>query len=150
VNNLLNAKDAILSFTSPLIRTTNTITFSESAITTLTNFYNKTEANARYLQLSGGTLTGTLTAPLINLTTSASGNNVLFIRSSITNANNCIHFQNDINNNVYVGICGSTHGAGTYQNNFFIESANSGIVLNTQGRTSSSPPNFFINSTNDN
>jgi hypothetical protein len=49
----IDAKDAILSFTSPLIRTVNTITFNESSITTLTNFYNKTEANARYLQLDG-------------------------------------------------------------------------------------------------
>lgn len=59
-NNLLSAKDAILSFTSPLVRTTNTITFNESAITTLTNFYNKNDADNRYLQLSGGTLTGNL------------------------------------------------------------------------------------------
>jgi len=52
-NNLLSSKEATLTFTSPLIRTTNTISFSESAITTLTNFYNKTDADARYLQLSG-------------------------------------------------------------------------------------------------
>ena len=52
-NNLLNAKQATLTFSSPLVKTTNTITFNESAITTLTNFYNKTEANARYLQLDG-------------------------------------------------------------------------------------------------
>ena len=54
-DNLLSAKEATLTFTSPLTRTTNTISFSESAITTLTNFYNKTDADARYLQLSGGT-----------------------------------------------------------------------------------------------
>jgi hypothetical protein len=61
VNNLLNAKQATLTFSSPLVNTANTISFSESAITTLTNFYNKTEANARYLQLSGGTMTGAIT-----------------------------------------------------------------------------------------
>ena len=47
VSNILNTKidtkDNILSFTSPLTRTTNTISFTESAITTLTNFYNKTQ-----------------------------------------------------------------------------------------------------------
>ena len=60
ISNILKAnidtKQNILSFTSPLVNTTNTITFNESAITTLTNFYNKTDANARYLQLAGGTM----------------------------------------------------------------------------------------------
>ena len=59
-NTLLDAKDAILSFSSPLTRTGNTITFTESAITTLTSFYNKNDADNRYLKLSGGTMTGDL------------------------------------------------------------------------------------------
>jgi hypothetical protein len=211
VNNLLNAKDAILSFTSPLIRTTNTITFSESAITTLTNFYNKTGSDARYLQLTGGIVSGILRvnnefqvgdatyqlliqkpsataaayiqtiqqgvnynqnlalqfnggnvgigtstniteklvvngnikAQIINLTTSASGNNVLYIKSTNTGANNCIQIQNDLNKTVYMGIAGSAY-ANNYRNNFFIESANGGIVLNTQGRNSTSTPNLLI------
>jgi hypothetical protein len=59
-NNLLNAKDSILTFTSPLVRTTNNITFNEASITTLTNFYNKTNSDGRYLQLTGGTINGNL------------------------------------------------------------------------------------------
>jgi hypothetical protein len=47
-NNLLNAKDSILTFTSPLVRTTNNITFNETSITTLTIFYNKTESDGRF------------------------------------------------------------------------------------------------------
>ena len=50
-----------LTFTSPLVNTTNTITLNESAITTLTNFYNKTTSDGRYLQLTGGNISsGTL------------------------------------------------------------------------------------------
>jgi hypothetical protein len=60
-NQLLNAKQATLTFTSPLVNTTNTITLNESAITTLTNFYNKTDSDGRYLKLTGGTMTGNLT-----------------------------------------------------------------------------------------
>ena len=86
---------------------------------------------------------GTLTSPIINLTTSSSGNNPLFIKSTNTSANNCIQFQNDINKTVYMGICGSTFG-GNYPNNFFIESANGGIILNTQGRGSASTPNLLV------
>ena len=94
-----------------------------------------------------GTITssGTLTSPGINLTTSATGNNVLSIKSTVTNANNSIWFRNNLDCNVYAGIGGSTYG-GSYQNNFFIESANGAIVLNTQGRTSGTAPNFIINS----
>ena len=33
---------------------------------------------------------------------------------------------------------------GNYANNFFIESANGAIVLNTNGRTSTSTPNLLI------
>jgi len=60
-DNLLNVKDSILTFASPLVRTTNNITFNEASITTLTNFYNKTNSDGRYLQLTGGSMTGQIT-----------------------------------------------------------------------------------------
>ena len=45
--------------------------------------------------------------------------------------------------NAYIGFCGSAF-PGNYANNFFIESANGAIVLNTNGRTSTSTPNLLI------
>ena len=66
---LLNAKQANLSFTSPIVNTANTISLNESLITTLTNFYNKTNVDSllasyynktstdgRYLRLDGSNL----------------------------------------------------------------------------------------------
>ena len=82
---LLNAKQNTLTFTSPLVNTTNTITFNESSITTLTNFYNKTASDARYLQLTGGTLTGDL---LISKTSP-----ILTIKSSFENQNSILYLS---------------------------------------------------------
>ena len=88
----------------------------------------------------------TLTAPTINLTTSTTGNNVLYIKSTVASANNCIQFQNDLNKTAYIGYGGSAFpGGGNYINNFFIENANGSIILNSQGRTSTSTPNLLIN-----
>ncbi len=139
-NNLLAAKDAILSFTSPLTRTTNTISFTESAITSLTNFYNKTESEARYLKLTGGTMTGQL------ILSTSTGTNPLYITSTATNANNCIQIKNNSTYNAYIGIGGTAFG-GNYANNLFIESAQSSIIFNTNGRTSASTPNMIVHST---
>ena len=86
----------------------------------------------------------TLTAPTINLTTSTTGNNVLFIKSTVSGANNCIQINNNLDKTAYIGVGGSTIG-GNYANNFFIESAHGGIILNTQGRGSGSTPNLLIN-----
>jgi len=101
---------------------------------------------ARYLPLTAGTLTGTLTAPTINLTTSADGMNPLFIRSAQPGANNCIYIQNNINQNAYIGLGGSTF-EGNYRGNLFFESASGSIILNASGRTSTSIPNMIIHST---
>jgi hypothetical protein len=73
----------------------------------------------------------------------ASGNNPIVISSTNTTANNCIWFQNNASKNAYIGICGSAF-PGNYANNLFIESANGAIVLNTNGRTSTSTPNLLI------
>jgi hypothetical protein len=68
-NNLLNAKEAILTFSSPIIRTVNTISLNQSLID-FNNLTNKPDMNL-YLLKSGGTMTGNLTisksAPLLTL-----------------------------------------------------------------------------------
>jgi len=88
---------------------------------------------------------GEMTAQILRLTTSASGNNVLYIKSTNTSANNCIQFQNDLNRTAYIGYGGSAFpGGGNYVNNLFIENANGSIILNSQGRTSLSTPNLQI------
>ena len=79
-NNLLSAKQATLTFSSPLVNTTNTITFNESSITSLTNFYNKTEAN-NLLNAKQATLT--FSSPLVN-----TANTINFNESSITSLTN--------------------------------------------------------------
>ena len=55
-NNLLNAKEAILTFSTPLTRTTNTIGINLGS-------YSTTGTDTSYLLKTGGTLTGTLTLP---------------------------------------------------------------------------------------
>ncbi len=97
---------------------------------------NGTNLTSKYLQLSGGTISGQLI-----LTTA---NNPLYISSSSTTANNCINIKNNGNYNAYIGIAGTNFG-GNYQNNFFIESAQGSIIFNTNGRVSSSTPNMIIN-----
>ena len=76
---------------------------------------------------------------ILNLNTSASGNNPIIISSTNTTANNCIWFQNNLSRNAYIGVPGSAFtGGGNYTNNLFIENANGSIILNSQGRTSTS------------
>ena len=90
------------------------------------------------------TINGTLTAPVINLTTSASGNNVLYIKSTNTSANNAIQFQNDSGKTVYMGLGGSAFPTGgNYVNTFFIEHSSGSIILNSQ-RGTDVPPNMII------
>ena len=68
LNTLLNAKQNTLTFNSPLTISGNTVSFNESAITTLTNFYNKTTSDGIYVKIqsdtfvkkSGDTITGSL------------------------------------------------------------------------------------------
>jgi hypothetical protein len=90
-------------------------------------------------------MTGGITGTTINLTTSTSGNNPLYIRSTNTTANNCIQIQNNGAPTAYIGVAGSGFG-GNYANNFFIESSSTSIIFNTNGRTSASTPNMIINS----
>jgi len=102
VNNLLNAKQATLTFSSPLVNTANTITFNESVITTLTNFYNKTETN-NLLNAKQATLT--FSSPLVNTT-----NTITFNESVITTLTN---FYNKTEANArYLQLTGGTMSAG--------------------------------------
>jgi hypothetical protein len=87
---------------------------------------------------------GTLITKNINLTTSTSGSNVLRISSTNAGANNCIQIQNNGAPTAYIGVGGSAFG-GNYANNFFIESASTSIIFNTNGRISGSTPNMIIN-----
>jgi hypothetical protein len=129
----INTKESILSFTAPLTRTTNTIEINLAS-------YSTTGTDTNYVLKSGGTMTGQL---ILSTTT---GNNSLYISSTLNNANNCINIKNNSTYNAYIGVGGSAF-AGNYQNNFFIESASSSIILNTNGRTSTSTPNLIVSST---
>ena len=123
--------EVIISYNTPA-------TFSSTL-----NVSGNTTLNNATTCMSSLNVSGTLTAPVINLNTSASGNNPIVISSTNTMANNCIWFQNDGLKNAYIGICGSAY-PGNYANNLFIETPNGAIVLNTNGRTSTSTPNLLI------
>jgi hypothetical protein len=75
----------------------------------------------------------------------STGNNPLFISSTANNANNCINIKNNSTYQAFIGVCGSAFG-GNYANNFLIESQTSSTIFNTNGRTSTSPPNMMFNS----
>ena len=130
---LLNAKEAILTFSSPLTRTTNTIGINLGS-------YSTTGTDPNFLKLIGGTMTGQL---ILSTTT---GNNPLYITSTSTTANNCINIKNNSTYNGYIGI-GGTALTGNYANNLFIESASSAIILNTNGRNSGTTPNMIVATT---
>ena len=96
-----------------------------------------TNLTSKYLQLSGGTMTGQL------IFTTTTGNNPIRIYSTSTAANNCIQFENNNSKIVYLGLGGSEISGANYKNNFFIQSTN-GIILNVN-RGSVETPNFIIN-----
>ena len=129
----LNLKENALTFTSPLIRTTNTISLNQSLID-YNNLINKPTLN--FLPLSGGTLTGNI------LLSTTSGNNPFYISSTSTTANNCIQIKNNSTNYGYIGLAGTTFG-GNYQNNLFLETTNA-LVFNSGNNTSTSVPRMII------
>jgi hypothetical protein len=112
---------------------------SNNLATYILNTSNKLSSNSGSSALNSG---GTITGQLILSTTT--GTNPLYITSTNATANNCINIKNNSTYNTYIGIGGTNFG-GNYANNFFIESASSSIILNTNGRTSASTPNFIIN-----
>jgi hypothetical protein len=136
-NTLLNTKDAILTFSSPLIRTTNTISLNQSLIS-YNNLADRPDLNL-YVLNSGGTMSGQL------VLSTSTGNNPIYISSTAISANNCIQIKNNSTFTAYIGIGGTAFG-GNYANNFFIESAFSSIILNTNGRSSASIPNMIVHS----
>jgi hypothetical protein len=87
---------------------------------------------------------GTITSSSINLTTSTSGNNVVFIKSTNANANNCIVILNNINITAHIGVGGNTFG-GNYQNNLFFECGTGSIIFNSGNTGTSGVPRMIIN-----
>jgi len=100
---------------------------------------NGTALTAKYLQLSGGTTTGSVTF------SNPTGGNPINITSTSTTGNNCLKIQNNSSYITYLGLGGTAFG-GNYQNNFFIESTTGAIILNSSNRTSTSTPSMIINS----
>ncbi len=117
----------------------NTNTNSSNHASNISNVL-LTNMNTHYLKLSGGTMAGQL------ILSTAAGNNPLYILSTATNANNCIQIKNNSTYNSYIGLGGTAFG-NNYQFFFFIESASSSIILNTNWRTSAIVPNMIIHST---
>ena len=103
---------------------------------------NGTALTSKYLQLAGGTMTGGITL------TTTTGNNPIYITSTITNANNCLQIKNNSTYTAYIGVGGTAFG-GNYANNLFLESSVSGsaMIFNTGGNTSASIPRMMISST---
>ncbi len=66
--------------------------------------------NTNYPKLAGATMTGALN------TGTPSGNNILYISSTATNANNCIQIKNISTYTAYIGLGGTAFG-GNYANN---------------------------------
>ena len=102
----------------------------------MTNIYTKTETDGRYLQLSGGTMTG-------QLQILASTYNGLYMTNTNSNDIVSIELRNNTTYSSFIGI-GCTAYTGNYKNNLFIQSPQS-LILNTNGNATSATPNFIIN-----
>ena len=102
-----------------------------------------TSDNTNYTERMRIANNGTTISGVLNLT--GTPNNPLFISSTSTSANNCIQIKYNSTYTGYIGIGGTAMG-GNYANNFFIESAFSSIIFNTNGRTSTSTPNMIVHS----
>ena len=109
-----------------------------STILNTCNYLTSASLGSSYLQTSGGTMTGSITF------TTTTGQNPIYIYSTVSNANNCIHFQNS-SYNAYIGFGGTSFG-GYYQNNLFLESTTNSIIFNTGSNNTSSNPRMIINS----
>ena len=105
-----------------------------TSATASTTYLTQSSASSTYLALTGGTMTGAL-----NLTLAY---NPIYINSTNTGANNCIHIQNSTYN-AYIGLGGTAFG-GNYANNLFLEASSSAIAFNTGGNTSTSTPTMII------
>jgi hypothetical protein len=151
-----NNKFRFISFSSAGVYTeimnmnTTAITLNEPTIINGNVGINTTDVSNYRININGSariantlSMGETLTAPQINLLNSIGGDNVLYISSMSSTANNCIQFKNNSTYYAYIGVGGSALG-GNYQNNLFLESQTGAIILNTNGRTSSSTPNFLI------
>jgi hypothetical protein len=113
----------------------NSCNYIINSVNNLTN-YTRTGLDPAYLLKTGGMMTGQLQLSIAG--------NPLYISSTSTTANNCIQIKNNSTYQAFIGLGGNAFG-GNYQNNFFIESASSSIIFNTNGRVSTSTPNMIIN-----
>ena len=71
--------------------------------------------------------------------------NLSSLNVSTTTKLNGFTIKNNSTYTSYIGLGGTAMG-GNYANNFFIESAASSIIFNTNGRTSTSTPNMIVHS----
>jgi hypothetical protein len=92
---------------------------------------------SKYLQLTGGNMTGTINLlPTTAITP-------LYIYSTAAASINNIELKNNANNSCYIGIGGTSY-TGYYINNLFLQSPNS-LILNTGGTGTGSTPKMIIN-----
>ena len=132
-----------LTFSSPLVNTTNTISFNESAITTLTNFYNQTQSDGRYLRLTGGTISGTLIINTELQVTTTTSFNQIKLKTTTSGTYASMSFENNNAKFGYIGVAG-TSITGYYANNLFLE-ANNSLIFNSGGQQTGSIPRMIIN-----
>jgi len=129
-----NGKESVLTFSSPLVRTTNTISIPVATTsvngylssTDWTTFNNKasTAALSGYLSLTGGTLTGLLTLSSATnfLTNTSPGTGSQYLRFTSTGAD------------LFIGMANSTGsgliGSSVYSSQFFTNNATD-LILGT-------------------
>jgi hypothetical protein len=129
----LNLKENILTFSSPLTRSTNAIGIDLSAYSTTTT------NNSTYLRLSGGQMSGT-----IGFGTAQSASVLINCYNASSTAFQNIQMINNANDFFYFGIAGNAVTNGSYLNNFFIQ-ASKGLVFNSMNKTHTSTfPDLII------
>ncbi len=109
----------------------------------MTNIYNKTECDNRFLNLTGGTISGILNINTeLKVTTSVNYNQ---IKSKTTTSGTyaSMSFENNNAKFGYIGVAG-TAITGYYANNLYLE-ANNSLIFNSGGQQSGSIPRMIIN-----
>jgi hypothetical protein len=136
-NNLLNAKEAILTFSSPLTRTTNTIGLNQSLIS-YNNLADRPDLNL-YLLKSGGDMTGNLTNTAnirgLNLTAGGTTFQLLIGPPSATTGASIQTIQQGTGYNQTLTLqnAGGTVGIGTTNANNILQVGNGGKLRISNG-----------------
>jgi hypothetical protein len=134
VNGNINTSNLFLSGINIQTLLNNT---SNNLINHILYTSNNLSSSSSSLLSTGGTITGQLSLSSTSYITP------LYITSTATNSTNAIQIKNNTTSTAYIGVAGTTYG-GNYQNNLFIQSPTA-FVLNTNGGSTSSTPNIFIN-----